>query len=85
MLLRKQKNRERSMNATNLAKYWDNESCKMHGEKDIFCLDAIYCKNFSLFLISTDFLPRLKVTATLVSDEDIQLVHTIIDHLRSHR
>lgn len=43
----------------------------------------------SLFHISTDFLLRVEATASVsvegLSDEDIQLVHTIIDHLRSHR
>ena len=43
----------------------------------------------SLFHISTDFLLGVEVTASVsvegLSDEDIQLVHTIIDHLRSHR
>ena len=43
----------------------------------------------SLFHISTDFLLGVEATASVsvegLSDEDIQLVHTIIDHLRSHR
>ena len=43
----------------------------------------------SLFHISTDFLLGEEATASVsvegLSDEDIQLVHTIIDHLRSHR
>ena len=43
----------------------------------------------SLFHISTDFLLGVGATASVsvegLSDEDIQLVHTIIDHLRSHR
>ncbi len=43
----------------------------------------------SLFRISTDFLLGVEATASVsvegLSDEDIQLVHTIIDHLRSHR
>ena len=43
----------------------------------------------SLFHISTDFLLGVEATASVsvegLSDEDIQLVHTIIDHLISHR
>ena len=43
----------------------------------------------SLFHISTDFLLGVEATASVsverLSDEDIQQVHTIIDHLRSHR
>ena len=43
----------------------------------------------SLFHISTDFLLGVEATASVsvegLSDEDIQLVHTIIGHLRSHR
>ena len=43
----------------------------------------------SLFHISTDFLLGVEATASVsvegLSDEDIQLVQTIIDHLRSHR
>ena len=43
----------------------------------------------SLFHISTDLLLGVEATASVsvegLSDEDIQLVHTIIDHLRSHR
>lgn len=43
----------------------------------------------SLFHISTDFLLGVEATASVsvegLSDEDIELVHTIIDHLRSHR
>ena len=43
----------------------------------------------SLFHISTDFLLGVEATASVsvegLSNEDIQLVHTIIDHLRSHR
>lgn len=43
----------------------------------------------SLFHISTDFLLGVEATASVsvagLSDEDIQLVHIIIDHLRSHR
>ena len=43
----------------------------------------------SLVHISTDFLLGVEATASVsvegLSDEDIQLVHTIIDHLRSHR
>ncbi len=43
----------------------------------------------SLFHISTDFLLGVEATASVsvegLSEEDIQLVHTIIDHLRSHR
>ena len=43
----------------------------------------------SLFHISTDFLLGVEASASVsvegLSDEDIQLVHTIIDHLRSHR
>lgn len=43
----------------------------------------------SLFHISTDCLLGVEATASVsvegLSDEDIQLVHTIIDHLRSHR
>ena len=43
----------------------------------------------SLIHISTDFLLGVEATASVsvegLSDEDIQLVHTIIDHLRSHR
>ena len=43
----------------------------------------------SLFHISTDFPLGVEATASVsvegLSDEDIQLVHTIIDHLRSHR
>ena len=43
----------------------------------------------SLFHISTDFLLGVEATASVsvegLSDEDIQLVHTIIDHVRSHR
>ena len=43
----------------------------------------------SLFHISTDFLLGVEATASVsvegLTDEDIQLVHTIINHLRSHR
>ena len=42
----------------------------------------------SLFHISTDFLLGVEATASVsvagLSDADIQLVHAIINHLRSH-
>ena len=82
---------EKAWTQTELAKIMGvTRSCVNAWEMGISVPSTQYVVELaSLFHISTDFLLGVEATASVsvegLSDEDIQLVHTIIDHLRSHR
>ena len=82
---------EKAWTQTELAKILGvTRSCVNAWEMGISVPSTQYVVDLaSLFHISTDFLLGVEATASVsvegLSDEDIQLVHTIIDHLRSHR
>ena len=82
---------EKAWTQTDLAKILGvTRSCVNAWEMGISVPSTQYVVELaSLFHISTDFLLGVEATASVsvagLSDEDIQLVHTIIDHLRSHR
>ena len=82
---------EKAWTQTELAKILGvTRSCVKAWEMGISVPSTQYVVELaSLFHISTDFLLGVEATASVsvegLSDEDIQLVHTIIDHLRSHR
>lgn len=82
---------EKAWTQTELAKILGvTRSCVNAWEMGISVPSTQYVAELaSLFHISTDFLLGVEATASVsvegLSDEDIQLVHTIIDHLRSHR
>ena len=82
---------EKAWTQTELAKILGvTRSCVNECEMGISVPSTQYVVELaSLFHISTDFLLGVEATASVsvegLSDEDIQLVHTIIDHLRSHR
>ena len=82
---------EKAWTQTDLAKILGvTRSCVNAWEMGISVPSTQYVVELaSLFRISTDFLLGVEATASVsvegLSDEDIQLVHTIIDHLRSHR
>ena len=77
---------EKAWTQTELAKILGvTRSCVNAWEMGI----SVPSTQYVVFHISTDFLLGVEATASVsvegLSDEDIQLVHTIIDHLRSHR
>ena len=87
----KELSEEKAWTQTELAKILGvTRSCVNAWEMGISVPSTQYVVELaSLFHISTDFLLGVEATASVsvegLSDEDIQLVHTIIDHLRSHR